>query len=178
MKPNNVDEQPREVDKPAAAIEPKTTNVTNSSIAASKDTNNNLSTSISFSASVKMADDEKKTAPDSTEAARTKSGSDAPRQGCFMALLGGIRTRWAYLVQIGEDWLYLALLGTIMAVLSFSMDTVITLFLNTRLWLYNDFNGDNLFVQYLGWCVTPIVLVTFSSGFVHLCSPTVSNFNS
>lgn len=84
------------------------------------------------------------------------------------------RTRLATLAQIGEDWLYLALLGTIMALLSFSMDSVITLFLNTRLWLFKDLSEDNRLVQYVGWCLTPIILVTFSSGFVHLCSPTVS----
>lgn len=84
------------------------------------------------------------------------------------------RTRLATLAQIGEDWLYLALLGTIMALLSFSMDSVITLFLNTRLWLFKDLSEDNTLIQYVGWCLTPIVLVTFSSGFVHLCSPTVS----
>lgn len=84
------------------------------------------------------------------------------------------KTRLATLAQIGEDWLYLALLGIIMALLSFYMDSVITLFLNTRLWLFKDLSEDNLFIQYLGWCVAPIVLVTFSSAFVHLCSPTVS----
>lgn len=82
------------------------------------------------------------------------------------------KSRLATLAQIGEDWLYLALLGTIMALLSFSMDSVITLFLNTRLRLFRDISPDNQLIQYLGWCVTPIVLVTFSSGFVHLCSPT------
>lgn len=84
------------------------------------------------------------------------------------------RNRLATLSQIGEDWLYLALLGTIMALLSFSMDSVITLFLNTRLRLYRDVSEDSILVQYLGWTVTPIVLVSFSTGFVHLCSPTVS----
>lgn len=84
------------------------------------------------------------------------------------------KTRLATLAQIGEDWLYLALLGTIMALLSFSMDSVITLFLKTRLWLFTDLNEDDLFVQYLGWCIMPVVLIAFSTGFVHLCSPTVS----
>lgn len=87
------------------------------------------------------------------------------------------RSRLATLAQIGEDWLYLALLGTIMALLSFSMDTVITLFLNTRLWLFKDLSEDNTIIQYVGWCLTPIVLVSFSSGFVHLCSPTVSLYS-
>lgn len=85
-----------------------------------------------------------------------------------------IRTKLKTLAQIGEDWLYLALLGIIMALISFSMDTIISLFLNTRLRLYQDLNDYSLIIQYVGWCLTPIVLVSFSSGFVHLCSPTVS----
>ena len=85
-----------------------------------------------------------------------------------------IKSRLAALAQIGEDWMYLASLGAIMALISFSMDTVITLFLNNRLWLFHDLNDDNLIVQYLGWCVPPVILVAFSTGFVHLCSPTVS----
>lgn len=85
-----------------------------------------------------------------------------------------VKSKLKTLAQIGEDWLYLALLGIIMAVISFSMDTIIALFLNTRLRLYQDLNDHSYLIQYVGWCLTPIVLVTFSSGFVHLCSPTVS----
>lgn len=88
------------------------------------------------------------------------------------------KSRLAILAQIGEDWLYLALLGTIMALISFSMDSVITLLLNTRLRLFKDVSNNSPFLKYLAWCVTPIVLVTFSSGFVHLCSPTVSTFDN
>lgn len=78
------------------------------------------------------------------------------------------------MAQIGQDWLYLALLGIIMALLSFSMDSVISLFLDTRLRLFKDLNVDLMVVKYLAWCIMPIILVAFSSGFVHLCSPTVS----
>lgn len=84
------------------------------------------------------------------------------------------KSRLSTLAQIGEDWLYLALLGIIMALLSFSMDAIITSFLNTRLWLTNEMSNYHVLLQYTAWCVTPILLVTFSTGFVHLCSPTVS----
>lgn len=57
------------------------------------------------------------------------------------------KTRLATLAQIGEDWLYLALLGIIMALLSFSMDSIITLFLGTRLWLFKDLSADSLIIQ-------------------------------
>lgn len=85
-----------------------------------------------------------------------------------------IKQKLTPLYQIGQDWLYLALLGTTMAVLSFSMDQVINLFLNTRLWLFEDLADSNLLARYLAWCAIPLVLVIFSTGFVHLCSPTVS----
>lgn len=88
------------------------------------------------------------------------------------------RTRLVTLIQIGEDWLYLASLGIIMALISFSMDTVITMFLSTKVWLSRDLNQNNQLLQYLGWSIMPVVLVTFSSGFVHLCSPTVSEHSS
>lgn len=84
-----------------------------------------------------------------------------------------IKSRLAALALIGEDWMYLASLGAIMALISFAMDSVITMFLNNRLWLFKNLNNDNLIIQYLGWSVPPIVLVSFSTGFVHLCSPTV-----
>lgn len=86
--------------------------------------------------------------------------------------------RLTTLAQIGEDWLYLALLGVIMALLSFSMDTIITLFLNTRLWLSEELGQHGLMLEYSAWCLVPILLVTFSTGFVHLCSPTVSTVDS
>lgn len=89
-------------------------------------------------------------------------------------LNNGLKQKLTSLYQIGQDWLYLALLGTTMAVLSFSMDQVINLFLNTRLWVFEDLANSNLVARYLAWSTTPLVLVIFSTGFVHLCSPTVS----
>lgn len=85
-----------------------------------------------------------------------------------------LKGRLSALAQIGEDWMYLASLGAIMAMISFSMDGVINLLLENRLWLFRDLN-DALIIQYFGWCVPPIILVAFSTGFVHLCSPTVGS---
>lgn len=76
------------------------------------------------------------------------------------------------LTPIGEDWLYLALLGIIMAVLSFLMDTVVSLLLDLRLWFFEDMQESNYLAQFFGWCLIPILLVTLSSAFVHVCSPT------
>lgn len=102
------------------------------------------------------------------------SSTMTPSIGLHDCLAPISRSRLSTLAQIGEDWLYLALLGIIMALISFSMDTVITMFLNTRLWLSEELSHHGVLLQYLAWCLTSILLVTFSSGFVHLCSPTVS----
>lgn len=107
--------------------------------------------------------------------AEISAGCRAPTRSPVAGQAAQKRSRLSTLAQIGEDWLYLALLGIIIALLSFSMDSIITLFLNTRLWLSAETRDHNLLVQYAAWCATPILLVTFSTGFVHLCSPTVSS---
>jgi hypothetical protein len=94
--------------------------------------------------------------------------------GFYDCLTPMTRSRLNTLAQIGEDWLYLALLGIIMALLSLFMDSMITMFLGTRIWLSEEMSEQNLLLEYLAWCLVPVLLVTFSTGFVHLCSPTVS----
>ncbi|RWS27823.1 chloride channel protein 2-like protein [Leptotrombidium deliense] len=79
---------------------------------------------------------------------------------------------WKYTFsRIGEDWVFLALLGIIMALLSFLMDRVIELCSETRMRLYNDLTGNNIFLKYLSWTLTPICLILFASGFVHIVAP-------
>ncbi|RWS07156.1 chloride channel protein 2-like protein [Dinothrombium tinctorium] len=79
---------------------------------------------------------------------------------------------WNYTFnRIGEDWVFLALLGIIMAFLSFLMDRVIELCSETRMRLYNDLTGNNLFLKYLSWTLTPICLILFASGFTHIVAP-------
>ncbi|XP_008194671.1 chloride channel protein 2 isoform X2 [Tribolium castaneum] len=72
--------------------------------------------------------------------------------------------------RLGEDWVFLALLGVIMAVLSFIMDRGISLCNWARIWLYNDLNGQP-FAQYAAWVSLPVCLILFSAGFVHLVAP-------
>lgn len=125
------------------------------------------------------SDPEEKNRQDLTTASKGSSpGGGEPTVAAGISTSKLIRSKLKTLLQIGEDWLYLALLGIIMALISFSMDTIIALFLNTRLRLYQDLADYSPLIQYVGWCLTPIVLVTFSSGFVHLCSPTVSSLTS
>ncbi|KAH1018919.1 hypothetical protein HUJ05_006602 [Dendroctonus ponderosae] len=72
--------------------------------------------------------------------------------------------------RLGEDWVFLALLGVIMAVLSFIMDSGISMCSSARLWLYNDLSS-NPAAQYASWVILPLTLILFSTGFVHLVAP-------
>ncbi|CAG2159631.1 unnamed protein product [Oppiella nova] len=95
--------------------------------------------------------------------------------------------------RIGEDWVFLALLGIIMALLSFIMDCkafinlmivyhkyidCIHICTKTRLWLYDDLTGDNIVYKYIAWTTLPVLLILFSSGFVHIVSPQVNILGS
>ncbi|XP_022215884.1 chloride channel protein 2 isoform X7 [Drosophila obscura] len=78
---------------------------------------------------------------------------------------------WRHTVaRLGEDWVFLALLGIIMALLSFIMDKGISICTNARIWLYRDLT-THPFVQYISWVSLPVCLILFSAGFVHLIAP-------
>ncbi|XP_055541757.1 chloride channel protein 2 isoform X3 [Wyeomyia smithii] len=72
--------------------------------------------------------------------------------------------------RLGEDWVFLALLGIIMALLSYVMDKGIAMCTNSRVWLYRDLTNHPV-AQYLAWVSLPVVLILFSAGFVHLVAP-------
>ncbi|CAA9994037.1 unnamed protein product [Nesidiocoris tenuis] len=72
--------------------------------------------------------------------------------------------------RLGEDWVFLALLGLIMAVLSFFMDLGISMCNKGRLWLYRDL-ATNPVAQYFAWVALPFCLILFSAGFVHIVAP-------
>ncbi|EEB12858.1 Chloride channel protein ClC-Ka, putative [Pediculus humanus corporis] len=72
--------------------------------------------------------------------------------------------------RLGEDWVFLALLGIIMALLSFLMDHGISMCNKARLWLYRDL-ATHPALQYLAWVVLPVFLILFSAGFVHIVAP-------
>ncbi|XP_065159562.1 chloride channel protein 2 isoform X3 [Atheta coriaria] len=72
--------------------------------------------------------------------------------------------------RLGEDWVFLALLGLIMAVLSFIMDRGISMCNKARIWLFRDLT-DHPLAQYAAWVSLPVCLILFSAGFVHLVAP-------
>ncbi|CAG9832116.1 unnamed protein product [Diabrotica balteata] len=72
--------------------------------------------------------------------------------------------------RLGEDWVFLALLGVIMAFLSFIMDRGVAMCNSARLWLYKDLTSHPA-AQYAAWVILPTTLVLFSAGFVQLVAP-------
>ena len=72
--------------------------------------------------------------------------------------------------RLGEDWVFLAILGLIMALVSFAMDYTIALCNNARLWLVQDL-VSNVYLRFLAWVSLPTILILFSTGFVHVVAP-------
>ncbi|KAF3848135.1 hypothetical protein F7725_021163 [Dissostichus mawsoni] len=56
--------------------------------------------------------------------------------------------------RVGEDWIFLILLGLLMAMK----------------WMYGGLDS-NVFLQYLAWVTYPVVLITFSAGFTQILAP-------
>ncbi|KAG1681938.1 Chloride channel protein 2 [Nymphon striatum] len=65
--------------------------------------------------------------------------------------------------RLGEDWIYLAVLGILMALLSFIMDYAISMCLKDLVKHHG--------LQFLSWTMFPVLLIIFSSGFVHVVAP-------
>ncbi|XP_046593725.1 chloride channel protein 2 isoform X2 [Neodiprion lecontei] len=86
-------------------------------------------------------------------------------------LLAVLAFTWKHTgARLGEDWVFLALLGVIMAILSHAMDKGISLCNNARIWLYQDLTTQPA-LQYLAWVSLPVCLILFSAGFVHIVAP-------
>ncbi|XP_063772671.1 chloride channel protein 2 isoform X2 [Pseudophryne corroboree] len=74
------------------------------------------------------------------------------------------------LSRIGEDWIFLILLGLLMALVSWVMDFTIAVCLQAHKWMYGGLDS-NVFLQYLAWVTYPVVLITFSAGFTQILAP-------
>ncbi|XP_012252937.2 chloride channel protein 2 isoform X4 [Athalia rosae] len=86
-------------------------------------------------------------------------------------LLAVLAFTWKHTgARLGEDWVFLALLGVIMAFLSYAMDKGISICNNARIWLYQDLTTQPA-LQYLAWVSLPVCLILFSAGFVHIVAP-------
>ncbi|XP_078615741.1 chloride channel protein 2-like isoform X3 [Branchiostoma floridae x Branchiostoma japonicum] len=71
--------------------------------------------------------------------------------------------------KIGEDWIFLLLLGVSMALLSFAVDFTIAKCQKAHYWLYMELSQYPL-LQYLAWVMFPVIFISFSAGFTHIVS--------
>ncbi|KAK1894789.1 Chloride channel protein 1 [Dissostichus eleginoides] len=85
-------------------------------------------------------------------------------QDCFA------RVRRYIVTKMGEDWIFLVLLGLTMALVSWSMDYTSAKSLQAYKWVYVELK-DNVLLQYLAWVTYPMILIMFASLFCHLVSP-------
>ncbi|NXS43299.1 CLCN2 protein, partial [Balaeniceps rex] len=72
--------------------------------------------------------------------------------------------------KVGEDWIFLILLGLVMALVSWAMDFAIATCLQAQKWMYGGLD-TNVLLQYLAWVTYPTVLITFSAGFTQILAP-------
>ncbi|KAJ3598025.1 hypothetical protein NHX12_001539 [Muraenolepis orangiensis] len=71
---------------------------------------------------------------------------------------------------MGDDWIFLVLLGLTMALVSWTMDYTSAKSLQAYKWVHGELRG-NIPLQYLAWVSYPMILVTFASLFCHLVAP-------
>uniref|UniRef100_A0A7N6FAZ4 Chloride channel, voltage-sensitive 2a n=1 Tax=Anabas testudineus TaxID=64144 RepID=A0A7N6FAZ4_ANATE len=69
--------------------------------------------------------------------------------------------------RVGEDWIFLILLGLVMALVSWVMDYAIAF---SQKWMYGGLDS-NMLLQYIAWVTYPVVLITFSAGFTQILAP-------
>ncbi|XP_052404969.1 chloride channel protein 2a isoform X3 [Carassius gibelio] len=72
--------------------------------------------------------------------------------------------------RVGEDWIFLILLGLLMALVSWAMDYTIAFCQQAQKWMYGGLHS-NMLLQYLAWVTYPVVLITFSAGFTQIVAP-------
>ncbi|PSN46228.1 Chloride channel protein 2 [Blattella germanica] len=93
------------------------------------------------------------------------------RGKCATKLIAAFSFVWRHtFAKLGEDWVFLALLGIIMAFISYFMDHGISMCNKARIWLYKDL-ATHPVVQYIAWISLPVFLILFSAGFVHIVAP-------
>ncbi|KAI5621620.1 chloride channel 1, skeletal muscle isoform X1, partial [Silurus asotus] len=80
------------------------------------------------------------------------------------------RVRRFLITKLGEDWVFLVLLGISMALVSWTMDYASAKSLQAYKWMYGQLMG-NVPLQYLVWTAYPMVLVLFATFFCNLIAP-------
>ncbi|XP_062414516.1 chloride channel protein 1-like [Pungitius pungitius] len=72
--------------------------------------------------------------------------------------------------RLGEDWIFLVLLGITMALVSWTMDYASAKSLQAYKWIHGELR-ENILLQFLAWVSYPLIFILFSSFFCHLVAP-------
>ncbi|XP_075071848.1 chloride channel protein 1 [Mixophyes fleayi] len=80
------------------------------------------------------------------------------------------RVKKYFIKKLGEDWIFLVLLGLVMALVSWSMDYASAKSLQAYRWMYQG-TSHNVWFQYMAWVTYPLVLILFAAVFCHIVSP-------
>ncbi|XP_053156554.1 chloride channel protein 1 isoform X2 [Hemicordylus capensis] len=72
--------------------------------------------------------------------------------------------------KLGEDWIFLVLLGLVMALVSWGVDYASAKSLQAYKWMYKEMH-PSIPMQYLAWVTYPLVLILFAALFCQLVSP-------
>uniref|UniRef100_A0A4W5L0Q0 Chloride voltage-gated channel 2 n=1 Tax=Hucho hucho TaxID=62062 RepID=A0A4W5L0Q0_9TELE len=105
-----------------------------------------------------------------TKRARSLELLENDKGRCAKCRICTVRCQKFLISCVGEDWIFLILLGLSMALLSWLVDIGIGICLQSQKWMYVKLES-NVFLQYLAWVTYPVVLITFSAGFTQILSP-------
>ncbi|XP_034266799.1 chloride channel protein 1 isoform X1 [Pantherophis guttatus] len=72
--------------------------------------------------------------------------------------------------KLGEDWIFLILLGVVMALVSWGVDYASAKSLQAYKWIYKEMQ-PNIPMQFLAWVTYPLILILFAALFCQLVSP-------
>uniref|UniRef100_A0AAQ5Y1U2 Chloride channel protein n=1 Tax=Amphiprion ocellaris TaxID=80972 RepID=A0AAQ5Y1U2_AMPOC len=108
---------------------------------------------------------------------RQRSRQQSNMESCFCELLLCLvltdciaRVQRFLVTRLGEDWIFLVLLGITMALVSWTMDYASAKSLQAYKWIHGELRG-NIPLQYLAWVSYPLMFILFSSLFCHLVAP-------
>ncbi|XP_013921464.1 PREDICTED: chloride channel protein 1 [Thamnophis sirtalis] len=72
--------------------------------------------------------------------------------------------------KLGEDWIFLILLGLVMAIVSWGVDYASAKSLQAYKWIYKEMQ-PSIPMQFLAWVTYPLILILFAALFCQLVSP-------
>ncbi|XP_066968591.1 chloride channel protein 2-like isoform X2 [Macrobrachium rosenbergii] len=86
-----------------------------------------------------------------------------------------IRPIWDHtFARLGEDWVFLFILGTVMATISFSIDAIVLVCFGGRMYLQTFLGTIHWGLQLFCWVTVPTLLVIFSAAFCQWMAPSAA----